>query len=435
MAMRDETGRLYFKGRRKNVIVTSAGMNVYPEDLEKALLAQSAVRDCVVVGIPRNGDEVPAAALIMRSAADPSALVEHANQQLAEYQKIRQWMVWPEPDFPRTPTQKPVLPLIRAALQAAEDGARVSSPQESIATLVGQITGRPVSGSVHTGLETDLQLTSLDRVELMSALEQRYQVQLDEIQFQNAATIGQLQKLVSEQPTSTVEHAYPTWPQSRPVTWLRLAVYYLLAWPATYLLAAPRVRGREHLRGLQGPVLVISNHVTYLDIAWVLSALPHPMRNRLATAMGGERLARMRRPTKTVAWLDRCMERLQYVLVSALFNVFPLPQQSGFLQSFQFAGNLVDRGWNILVFPEGQTTDGNMTSFRSGIGLLAAKLGIHVVPMFLDGLADLKKENRIIARPGHVRVRIGRPVRFGPTQDPHEIAAELERLVRALQSA
>src|SRR5499433_1079500 len=85
MAKRDESGRLYFKGRRKNVIVTSAGMNVYPEDLEKALLAQSEIRDCVVVGIPRNGDEVPAAALLMRSAADPSTLVERANQQLADY--------------------------------------------------------------------------------------------------------------------------------------------------------------------------------------------------------------------------------------------------------------------------------------------------------------------------------------------------------------
>jgi len=435
MANRDETGRLYFKGRRKNVIVTSAGMNVYPEDLEKALLAQSAISDCVVVGIPRNGDEVPAAALLMRSTADPSALVERANEQLAEYQKIRQWMVWPEPDFPRTPTQKPVLPLIRTALHAAVEGASVSSTPESIANLVGQITGRAVSGAANPGLETDLELSSLDRVELIGALEERYQVQLDEIQFQNAATIGQLQRLVSERPTPTVEHVYPTWPQRWPVTWIRLGVYYLLAWPATYLLAAPFIRSRENLQGLQGPVLVISNHVTYLDIAWVLAALPHHMRNRLATAMGGERLARMRRPVKGVSPVGRFMERLRYLVVTALFNVFPLPQQSGFLQSFHFAGDLVDRGWNILVFPEGQTTNGNMTSFRSGIGLLAAKLGIDVVPMFLDGLADLKRENRILARPGHVRVRIGKPVRFLPTQDPQGIAAELERRVRELQSA
>ena len=143
----------------------------------------------------------------------------------------------------------------------------------------------------------------------------------------------------------------------------------------------------------------------------------------------------MRSPAKSLGFLARCLEKLRYVLVSALFNVFPLPQQSGFLRSFQFAGDLVDRGWSILVFPEGQTTDGMMAPFRSGIGLLAAKLNIDVVPLYLDGLSDLKAENRILARPGHVRVRIGKPVRFAPTQDPHEIAAELERRVRELQSA
>jgi long-chain acyl-CoA synthetase len=436
MAERDQSGRLYFKGRRKNVIVTSAGMNVYPEDLEQALREQPEIRDCVVVAVQRNGGEVPGAALLMREKIDPSRLVESANRQLAEYQKIRHWMVWPEPDFPRTPTQKPMLPPIRAAFESARDGVALNNgPSESIASLIAQIAGRPDVDVANANLDNDLQLSSLDRVELMSAMEQRFQVQLDDVQFQNASTMGQLQRLVAERPVSTVEHSYPTWPQSGPVTWIRLAVYYLLAWPATYLLAAPRVRGREHLRGVRGPVLVISNHVTYLDIAWILPALPSRIRHRLATAMGGERLARMRRPSQTLGLFERFMERLRYVLVTSLFNVFPLPQHSGFLRSFHFSGDLVDRGWNILVFPEGYTTDGKMASFRSGIGLLATKLNIDVVPIYIDGLADLKTEKLIVARPGHVRVAIGKPVRFTQPRDPHEVAAELERCIRELQSA
>ena len=89
--------------------------------------------------------------------------------------------------------------------------------------------------------------------------------------------------------------------------------------------------GREHLRGLRGPVLVVSNHVTYLDIAWILPALPARLRNRLATAMGGERLARMRRPSREMSLFERFLERLRYYLASGLVNVFPLPQKSGFL--------------------------------------------------------------------------------------------------------
>jgi len=435
LADRDESGRLYFKGRRKNVIVTSAGMNVYPEDLENALRAQPEIRDCVVVGVERDGDEVPYAALLLKQrGANPASVIERANQTLAEYQKVRHWVVWPDPDFPRTPTQKPILPAIRDALQNAKNGAvERGAAVESLAGVITRITGRPIP--VNSNLETDLQLSSLDRVELMSALEQRHQVELNEVQFQNVATFGQLQTLLAQGGSPMVRHVYSTWPQSWLAKWIRLVVYYLLAWPATYLLAAPRVRGREHLRGLRGPLLVISNHVTYLDIAWILPALPARFRHRLATAMGGERLARMRSPAKSLGFLARCLEKLRYVLVSALFNVFPLPQQSGFLRSFQFAGDLVDRGWSILVFPEGQTTDGMMAPFRSGIGLLAAKLNIDVVPLYLDGLSDLKAENGILTRPGHVRVRIGKPVRFAPTQDPHEIAAELERRVRELQSA
>lgn len=442
VAERDEEGRLYFKGRRKNVIVTSAGMNVYPEDLEKALRAQAQVRDCVVLGFERNGNEEPYAVLLLDSSAPnanaASAAVESANQSLAEYQKIRRWLVWPESDFPRTATQKPVLPRIREVLNSAGPaGSQVALNGDSVTGLIARITGRtrPPSGNGVT-LEADLQLSSLDRVELMSALEERYQVELNEAQFQDVNTIGQLEKLICTRATSTVEYVFPTWPQFWLSTAVRLAVYYLLAWPATYLLAAPRVRGREHLRGLRGPVLVVSNHVTYLDIAWILPALPARFRNRLATAMGGERLARMRRPSRQLSMFERFMERLRYYLACSLFNVFPLPQKSGFLQSFTFAGSLADRGWNILVFPEGQTTvDGAMVPFRSGIGLLAKQLNIPVVPIYLSGLYDLKQNERVTARPGHVQVTVGAPLRFAPDQDPNGITLEIERRVRELQPA
>jgi long-chain acyl-CoA synthetase len=442
VAEKDENGRLYFKGRRKNVIVTSAGMNIYPEDLEKALRAQRNIRDCVVIGLERDGNEEPYAVLLMnRSVTNAAAAaVDGANQTLAEYQKIRHWFLWPETDFPRTATQKPILPRIREVVSGAgPEGSKVAPNGDSLAGLISRITGRPVSSSSNgngTDLETDLQLTSLDRVELMSVLEERYQVELSEVRFQDATTIDQFEKLISVGAPSAVQHAFPTWSQSWLVTAIRLAIYYTLAWPATYLLAAPRVRGRENLRGLHGPVLVVSNHVTYLDIAWILPALPARLRNRLATAMGGERLARMRRPSKNLGLLERFLERLRYYLASGLFNVFPLPQMSGFLQSFAFAGNLADRGWSLLVFPEGQTTvDGAMAPFRAGIGLLAKQLNLPVVPMYLSGLYQLKKEERLIARPGHVEVTIGAPVRFGSEEDANEIAQELERRVRELQSA
>ena len=437
VAEKDENGRLYFKGRQKNVIVTPAGMNIYPEDLEKALRPQPGVRDCVVIGLERDGNAEPCAVLLLNgSASDAAAVTEAANQSLAGYQRMHQWFVWPEPDFPRTPTQKPVLPRIRDAVQHAKCGTTQNAvAADSLTALITRITGRPVQlGSKDANLESDLHLSSLDRVELMSVLEERHQLDLNETRFQDVTTVGQLEKLLAQGTPSTIQHVYPTWPQNWLTTALRLGVYYSLAWPATYLLAAPRIRGRTNLRGLSGPVLVVCNHVTYLDIAWILPALPARLRNHLATAMGGERLARMRRPSSDLKFFERFLEHLRYFLALSLFNVFPLPQQSGFLQSFTFAGNLADRGWNVLVFPEGKTTeDGNMMAFRSGVGLLAKQLNIPVVPMYLQGLFDMKQHERIFARPGHVQVTIGSPLRFESDLDANEIARELERRVRELQ--
>src|SRR5205807_2440435 len=97
VAEKDENGRLYFKGRRKNVIVTPAGMNVYAEDLEKALQRQPGVRDCVVIGLERGGNAEPYAVLVMSGpGANAASAVERANQTLAEYQNIRRWSVSPE---------------------------------------------------------------------------------------------------------------------------------------------------------------------------------------------------------------------------------------------------------------------------------------------------------------------------------------------------
>lgn len=428
-------GKLYFKGRSKSTIVTSAGMKVYPEDLEKALRKQQGVRDCVVIGLARSGNEEPCAALIL-DAPDSSGAraVEQANKSLADYQQIRQWFVWPEPDFPRTATQKPALQAVRAMAEAKLGGAVRPERRASVSDLVAQITERSAQPrSTDDGPDNLANMSSLDRVELMSAIEDRYQVDLSEAKFSQANSVAELEKLIREPQSAPVDYIFPHWPQSWPITGLRLVAYYLLVWPATYLLAAPRIRGKENLREVQGPVLVISNHVTYVDIGWILAALPARLRHRLATAMRGERLAQMRHPDRKLGWIDWFAELISYPLVLTFFNVFPLPKESGFLRSFSFIGDLVDRRWSVLVFPEGLTTpDGKLAPFRSGIGLLATRLSIPVVPIRLDGLFDLKGKNRSFARPGHVKVMIGRPVRFSADQNAEEIAKDLQRRVEEL---
>jgi long-chain acyl-CoA synthetase len=435
----DESGNLYFKGRSKNVIVTPAGMNIYPGDLEAPLRKQPEVRDCVVLGLDRdgNGNAEPCAVLILRNASrDAEAIVRAANAMLAEYQQMRRWFVWPGPDFPRTPTQKPMVHRIREVVEgelgnvnARANGAR------PLAELIERIERRSQPGErgvVDADLAADLNLSSLDRVELLSMLEERYQTTVSEAGFAAARTAGEIQQLFEQDSAPEPAFAYPMWAQRWHATWIRLAVHYLLVRPAAYLLVWPRVRGRENLRDVRGPILVICNHVTYLDVGFVLAGLPRRLRNRLAVAMDGERLRAMRHPPADTGTLGRWYQQLRYFLAVALFNVFPLPQRGGFRESFAFTGDLTDRGWNVLIFPEGELTpDGAIQQFRSGIGLLATRLGIPVVPIRIDGLYRLRQERRRIAR-GCVQIHIGLPVSFDAHADPTNVADELRQRVAAL---
>ena len=451
----DEAGNLFFKGRKKEVIVTPAGMNVYPEDLEVALRAQSEVRDCVVVGLERGGNAEACAVLILRDpAAEVGAIIQRANDTLAEYQRMRHWYVWPDGDFPRSATQKVRRNLIRDVVEAAVgESARATATSTSTPSatavdrsvrstrpllgLIARVTGRRAENlSPDLDLESGLGLSSLERVELFGALEDRYQIDLSETKFANAATVGDIEKLLQGERGSVDGKPgfhYPRWALRWPATWVRMAVHYLLLRPAVFFLGWPRVIGLENLRGVQGPLLVVSNHIADVDVGFIQTALPARLRHRLATATGGEALELLRSPGPGRAWFMRIYDRLQWTFGVALLNLFPLPRQAGFRKSFAYAGEAVDRGYSVLVFPEGRhTEDGRVRPFRSGVGLLANNLRVPVLPMRIDGLFEIKQAGKKFAAPGKILVRIGKPVEFAPESDPEEIARELQRVVESL---
>jgi len=443
----DSNGNLKFRGRKKNVIVTSAGLNVYPEDLEAALKKQPAIRDAVVVPVNRDQNAEPCALLLLRNAVkevkdeEIAAVIAATNATLAEYQQIRKWSIWPEGDFPRTPTGKPRLATIAARAAELLNVVPGFSPAYSSSDTT-QID--PLAKFLSSTSSTSLiSLSSLDRVELLSALEHRYNIEINESAFSEAKSAADLQKLIA-QPTSQQNAAtqnsdvyhYPRWSQREPIRVARLIIYYALVWPATQLLAHPRVVGRHHLQNLRGPAIIVSNHITRrADIGLILAALPARFRHQLATAMGGESLVRMRTPPREWFFAKRWAYQLGYFLVTALFNVFPLPQFSGVRQSFRFAGESADRGYSVLVFPEGvvnNSADGRMAAFRSGIGLLAENLTLPIVPMRLDGVWRMKKEHRRLARLGEITVHIGAPVTFPPNTPAEEITRQLQSIVSSL---
>ena len=225
-------------------------------------------------------------------------------------------------------------------------------------------------------------------------------------------------------------HTYPRWPWSWPVKVVRMVFLELVMRPLTAILAAPRVV-YETDRLPHGPLLIVANHVTAYDGALILHALPGRLRRRTAIAMSGETLLDIRQGRNQRRALYNLLVPAGYWLITALFNVFPLPRLRGFRRSFEHAGEAMDRGYSVLIFPEGtRSRDGELHPFRPGIGLLAQQSRVPIVPVALIGLHEMGKTGWF--RSGHLEIRVGEAISADEGMAPMELTARLEKSVQDL---
>jgi len=431
----DEAGRLYFKGRKKDVIVTAAGMNVYPEDIEKVLRRQPEVKDSVVIPFSSSRGPEPFAVLkLNHEGVDAREIINRVNQSLASHQRVLHWSIWQEPDFPRTPTGKIKKQLV--ALRVTGEKPRLDSKRSSgLHEMIARVGGEARAAADPTAnLATDLKLDSLGRVELLSELEERYQLEIDEDSFSSATTVGDVERIIREGQAEPLDrYPYPHWATRFPLNLLRILLLYLVVYPLTRIMAKPRVTGIEKLSDIQTPLLFVANHVAIVDHALVLWALPRRFGRRMSIAMDGELLRGWLHPSAGTNLFTRVRLRLQYFLVVLFFNVFSMPQHGGFRRSFAFAGEMIEEGNSVLVFPEGhRSPDGQLQRFKTGTGLLVKGLAVSVVPIRIDGLQSLAQQQRRFAQQGEITVRIGDPVAYKTTDEPEAIAQDLQRRVAEL---
>ena len=199
--------------------------------------------------------------------------------------------------------------------------------------------------------------------------------------------------------------------------------------PCLWLVLGPRIAPRVPLAR---PSLLIANHLTAFDVPVVLYALTSNDRDHVAVAMSGALLSGWRQGKAQRHRLVSIFTPLAYWLVSAFFNVFPLPRGAGLRQSFAHAGEAMDRGYHVLVFPEGRRSrDGQLQGFEPGIGLLAQESQVPVQPIFVEGLKRGKGE----AWPdrGTVAVRLGEPLAMEPGEEPQRFTRRLEAAMAALR--
>lgn len=465
LAQRDEQGQLKFVGRKSQVIVTPSGVNVHPEDVEAALNAQEGVQASAVVPLLTPGGTEPVAVLLFRGSREQAhAAVVAANGQLAEYQQIHQWRLWPELDLPRTSTGKVRRPKVTEWVNAQQPESGGGAEGDPLLSLILSIShASPGNTSDDARLGEDLGLDSLGRVQLQSELEQRLGLTLEDAALERAVTLGDLRRELGldragageEEPEASSARSgagpgtparataevrkpaeadiYPYWAWSWPIRLLRRGFMELVSQPLVWWLAAPQVERPANF-GTKGPVLIIGNHVTAFDVPIILYGLPRQMRRDFATAMAGNLLRDFRhmrnvgpQGVRMSALLD-LLGPAAWLLITVFYNVFPLPRSAGFRRSFQHIGEALDRKFNVIVFPEGERTEAGLQKFRPGIGLLVRESGVPVVPVAMAGLSELKREKRWF-RTKKLTVRVGELVQFSEEDTAEEITEKLyERL-------
>jgi long-chain acyl-CoA synthetase len=455
----DQSGRLVVRGRKKEMIVTPEGLNVFPEDIERVLNEIGGVRESAVVGMARDGDERAHAVLVLEPGTNQDDVVRQANAKLEEHQKIRSASVWTEGGLPRTEgTRK----LKRRELKRwAETGgapAEHARPagERTVAAIIAELAHRERVTSETT--IDELGLSSLERIELMTALEEQFDTTIDEGEFSSARTVGDLESLVQRgapaaesaaagTPASREASAkppeardarsreamtFPAWNRrllARAVRRVNLPLWIL---PLARVFAWIQVRGLEHLQHLDGPVIFASNHLSHLDTPAILIALPSRWRHRVAPAMAKDFFDAHFHPERH-PWRKVLTLRAAYYLAALVFNAFPIPRrEAGARETLRYMGDLVSDGFSILIFPEGEISHrGDVLPFQPGVGMLASRLNVPVVPIRLRGLDQVLHPTWRMARPGRATVTIGAPLRL-EGQDYPQLAKQVEEAVKAI---
>ena len=220
-------------------------------------------------------------------------------------------------------------------------------------------------------LGPDLGLDSLGRVDLLAAIETELDCFIDESGVSEDTTLEEMAALIAQPGVSIQEPYCWEWPLTRLIRLARAVAQALLLFPALSVWVPHKVQGRQHLSAINGPVIFASNHLSLMDTPVILAGLPRRWSLRVATLAA------------THVLYSR--GRIAVLLASFWFNAFPFSQNHPIRPSLEHCRSLLDRGWSILMFPEGRRPDnGHMGHFKPGVGLMAVKLGVPVVPVPVD---------------------------------------------------
>jgi long-chain acyl-CoA synthetase len=453
----DATGRLYITGRQKEIIVLSSGKNLYPEEIEAHYRRSAFIKELCVLGVTKPG-QPSAERLHAVVVPDEDVLrakgivnlkellrfeIETLSVQLPAHKRVLSYDISLEP-LPRTTTGKirrhEVQRTLRERATSAEttedsrpvstEGAAWAAEPQNAALLVliaQNDSGSPLPAKdsrdrlrPDSNLELDLGLDSMERVELLTRLEQRAGTRVPAEVRATIFTVRQLVDAVRSAPRaadagddsaelpwdtllSTPADAAITRDLARRRPMRTFSVFLLVKSIALFAKVLPGFRssGQTHLPA-SGPYIISPNHQAYVDPVFVAASLPYRAFRELFFVGAAEYFE-----TPFARWFARTI------------NLVPVDPDANLVTAMRAGADGLRLKKILMLFPEGERSiDGELKKFRKGAPILSAHLDVPIVPVALDGLYELWPRGRAFNwrfllpwGGGKIRVRFGAPIR------------------------
>ena len=468
----DSGGNLFITGRRKEVIVLANAKNVYPEEIEAHYLrAQSVKEICVMASEARPGDPtserlhavvVPNFELLRErkivNAKEVIRLdIEALSHKIASTKRLGSYDIWQE-DLPRTTTRKlkrfQIEQRVRELKQNGGGGdSDVGKEKEKPLTddeqswleregvkralaIVGESSHEPSRSRLEQirpthNLELDLALDSMQRIELLTALEQQLGGEVPESQLAEIYSVRDLVDAVlasASRGEGQASAGAPAWSTilsspslnelSADPEVLALArhnifaeVFFFLLGKLIYLFALDRLhlkmRGLENLPE-KGPYILCSNHQSYIDPMVMAGALPWRL-FRDTFALGTTDIFGKGFLRRLARWL----------------RVAVLDPDANLVSAMRAGAYGLSQGHILVLYPEGErTNDGNPRVFRKGAAILSIHTQAPIVPIAIEGFYEFWPRHKKFPKFTDLQLAFGKPIQPPPPNEASEAAYE-----------
>jgi long-chain acyl-CoA synthetase len=458
----DADGNLFLTGRKKEVIVLSNGKNIYPEEVEAHYLKSPYIKELAVMGLEgkpgEGGDRLHAVIVPNFDALRQNKIVntkevirfdiESLSQQIASTKRIGSYEIWQE-DLPRTTTRKIKRFEVEKRVKAnqarrtdddselpseqpltADEVAWLDQPkvQEALKIVRDSARAAPPTLRPAHNLELDLGLDSMQRVELLSQIEEQLGGNVEESRLAEIYTVRDLVDAVLQSAASGeggpgTRTVFAGWKailaeEPDPAAVISLARPQPIGGPFWYMVSRliqviAFDRFDLHVRGIEklpksGAYILSSNHQSYIDPIILASVLPPLVFDRVFAVGTSEIFGE--------GFMLRLARSLRIVVVDPDANLIPAMRAGAFG---------LRQGRALILYPEGERSiDGTPKLFKKGAAILSIHLQVPIVPIAIEGFYEAWPRNKPFQGFTPLKIVIGDPILPPPESEASEAAYE-----------